>query len=79
VNQTGRHVQDYNTDEHSLPGTTVWRYVMSASNTRIHQFTDDRYGKRQNMVPHINEGLTPDNVVMLYFAAIITLVVVVDT
>jgi hypothetical protein len=53
-------------------------YVVSASNTRIHQFTDDRNGKRQNVVPHINEDLTSDYVVMLYFAAV-TMLVVVDT
>jgi hypothetical protein len=73
MNQTGRDVQEYNTDEHAEsyktllphtpPGTTMWRQLRTASNTRINQFTDDKNGERQNMVPHINKDLTPECVV----------------
>ena len=38
----------------------------------FHQFTDDKFGKRQNMVPHIDKDTNPDNVI-LYFAAVVTL------
>lgn len=38
----------------------------------FHQFTDDKFGKRQNMVPHIDKDTNPDNVI-LYNAAVVTL------
>jgi hypothetical protein len=57
---------------HMTPGTKVWRQQTHATSTRIHQFTGDKTGMRQNMAPHINKDLTPDSVFMLYFAAVIT-------
>jgi hypothetical protein len=53
----------------------VWRQQTAATNTRIHQFTGDKTGKRQNVAPHINKDSTTDSVLMLYSAAVITLVV----
>jgi hypothetical protein len=52
----------------------VWGQQTGATNTRIHQFTGDKAGKRQNMATHIKDS-TPDSVFMLYFATVITLVV----
>lgn len=31
------------------PGTSAWREQMSATNTRIHQFTGNKTGERQNV------------------------------
>jgi hypothetical protein len=36
------------------------------------QFTDYKFGKRQNMVPHIDKDTNPDSVIF-YFAAVVTL------
>jgi hypothetical protein len=59
---------------HTTPGTKAWRHHTHATSTRIHQFTGDKTGMRQNMASHINKDSTPDSVFMLYFAAVITLV-----
>jgi hypothetical protein len=53
----------------------AWRQKTGTKNTRIHQFTGDKTGKRQNVEPHINKDSTPSSVLMLYFAAVLTLVV----
>ena len=58
---------------HTPPGTTVWRQLMGASNAGVRQFTVDKNGERQNMVPYINR-LAPGGVV-LYFATVVTLLV----
>jgi hypothetical protein len=82
--QTGWGAQDFTdkdseSDETLLPhtclGTMAWRQQTVATSTRVHQFTDDKTSMRQNVAPHINKYLTPDSVFMLYFAAVITLVV----
>ena len=40
----------------------AWRRQTGARNTRIHEFTGDKPGKRQNVPPHINKDSTPDSV-----------------
>jgi hypothetical protein len=83
MKQTGWGAQDLDTDKdskgesllpHATAGTMAWRQT-GATNTRIQQFTGDKTGKRQNMAPHINKDLTSDSVFMLYFVAVIALVV----
>jgi hypothetical protein len=83
--QTGWGAQDLDTNKdsesdrtllpHTTPGTKAWRQQTDATSTRIHQFTGDKTGMRQNVTPHINKHSTPYSVFMLYFAAVITLVV----
>jgi hypothetical protein len=85
--KTNRGAQDHTPDERSddddqmtpsplaSEGVSKWRQPTDRPNTRVHQFTGDTPGKRQNVAPHINEDSTPYSVFMLYFASVITLLV----
>jgi hypothetical protein len=85
MKQTGWGAQDLDMNKdsesnetllpHTTTGTKAWKQQTDATSTRIHQFTGDKTGMRQNAAPHINKDSTPDSVFMLYFAAVITLVV----
>jgi len=44
--------------------------------TVVHAFTRYSRGKKDNEVPHINDGSRPLGIFLLYFAEIITLLVV---
>jgi hypothetical protein len=48
---------------------------MGRTNSNIHPFTGDMTGKRQNVALHINKDSTPYSIFILYFAAVITLLV----
>jgi hypothetical protein len=51
-----------------------WGQLMGATNSSIHQFTSNITGKRQG-VALINKDSIPYSVFMLYFAAVIALLV----
>jgi hypothetical protein len=53
----------------------AWRRQADTTNTRIHQFTGDKSGKRQNVAPDTNNDSIPDSVFILYFAAVFSLLV----
>jgi hypothetical protein len=48
---------------------------MGRTNNNIHPFAGDMIGKRQNVASHTNKDLAPHSIFMLYFAAVITLLV----
>jgi Pyruvate/2-oxoacid:ferredoxin oxidoreductase delta subunit len=39
--------------------TKKWRLQLGVTNTRVHQFTDDKSGSRQIVAPHVNKDSTP--------------------
>jgi hypothetical protein len=59
--QTGSGAQDLDTNKepesdetllpHRTPSTKAWRQQTHAARTRIHQFTGDKTGMRQNVAP----------------------------
>jgi hypothetical protein len=83
--QPDRGVHDYNmyegsdSDTNLIPCTTSStmdsRQQTGATKYKIHQFTGDKLGKRQNVAPHTNNDSTPVSVFMLYFAAVFSLFV----
>jgi len=82
MNKGDRGAWGSNTDKHSdsdetvllstPPHTSTWRRQKSATDVWFHQFTDDKFGKRHNMMPHVDKDTNQDNVI-LYFAAVVTL------
>jgi len=79
MNKGDRGAWGSNTDKHSdsdetvllgtPPGICIWRWQKSATDVWFHQFTDDKFDKRQNMVPHVVKDTNWGSVI-LYFAAV---------
>jgi hypothetical protein len=59
----------------ALQRVLKWEQPMGATDSNIYPFTGDMTGKRQNFALHINKDSTPYSVSMLYFAAVIALLV----
>jgi hypothetical protein len=82
TNKTDTRVHDntdntYGDEQISTPlasqGVSKCRQLTGGTNSNIQQFTGYVTAKRQNMAPYIHKDFTLYNVLMLYFTAVITL------
>ena len=58
------------------PSPSQWTWPSGPHRSVVHTFTGSPRGKRDSGVPHINDGSSPLSVFLLYFAEIVTLLVV---